>query len=490
MSERTTIQLACVVVYALVCIGVGVWSRRRTHDRRDYFMAGRRLNGWVTGLGIFASTLSGFSFVGGPGLIYAQGFSSMWIVITGPLAHAFTFLLVARPLRRIAGRFDALSLPEAVARRYDNPRTGLLTACVVIAGVLGYLGTQILAMANALLFLMPDAGLTLVQSAAIVTGVLLLYCTIGGSVAAAYTDVVQGVLMLVAAGGVLFAASTSFSGGFSGMLETLERDEAASVGAWGAFGMLGCLSWYLTFTLGSCGQPHAITRLMMTRRLSDLRVAFPLVVIAGMIGGLLWMAVGTSMRALVVSGELAPLASPDQAAPTFLATQASPLLAGVVFAGILAASMSTADGFLNIGAAALVHDLPAALGRVSERRNVSGARWATVGLCAVAFGIALQWKDLLGLLGVAAWGLFAAGLVPVIAIGFNWRRATARAANWALVASLIVNLGLRLSGWTLPHRIDPGAVALLVSVAVFVLVSLASPPPELDPEVAEILDGD
>ncbi|MEQ8766674.1 MAG: hypothetical protein RL885_22360 [Planctomycetota bacterium] len=473
--SRTSVQLLCVAIYALVCTLVGVWSLRRTHDRRDYFMAGRRLGGWVTGLGVFASTLSGFSFIGGPSLIYRQGFSSMWIVITGPIAHAITFLVVARPLRRIAGEHDALSLPEAVAAHYGDRRTGLWTALVIIAGVLGYLGTQILAMANALQVMLPGT-LTLFQSAWIVTAVLLLYCTIGGSVAAAYTDVIQGLLMIVAAIGVSVCASRAFEGGYPAMLETLEADDPGSAGAWGAFGLLGCLGWYLTFTLGSCGQPHAITRLMMTRSLKDLRVAFPLVVIAGMIGGLVWMSVGTTMRALVVSGSIEPLASADQAAPAFLATQAPPLLAGLVFAGLLAASMSTADGFLNIGAAALVHDLPRGLGRNPGLGHVGRARLATVGLCTAAFGIAIAWQDLLGLLGVAAWGLFAAGLVPVIAIGFHWRRATARAARWSLATSLVVNLGLRLSGLGLPHHFDPGALALLTSLVVFVVVSFLARP--------------
>ena len=87
----------------------------------------------------------------------------------------------------------------------------------------------------------------------------------------------------------------------------------------------------------------------------------PISAIGYAVTALLWISIGLCMRALVLQGEYPSLTGADNAAPEFLQHYAHPLLAGVVFAGLLAAIMSTADSFLNIGAAAIVHDIPRAL---------------------------------------------------------------------------------------------------------------------------------
>ena len=69
---RTEIVLGFVVIYMGACIGVGLWAMRRTESTRDFFMAGRNIDIAVTGLAIFSSTMSGFGFVGGPGLLAAE----------------------------------------------------------------------------------------------------------------------------------------------------------------------------------------------------------------------------------------------------------------------------------------------------------------------------------------------------------------------------------------------------------------------------------
>ena len=84
---RSPIILICVALYMGMCIGVGLWALRRTRSTRDFFVAGRRLGIAVTGLAIFSSTLSGFGFVGGPGLVYSMGMSSIWMVV--PTSFSF-----------------------------------------------------------------------------------------------------------------------------------------------------------------------------------------------------------------------------------------------------------------------------------------------------------------------------------------------------------------------------------------------------------------
>ena len=492
-ETRSLVTFLCIAGYFAVCIGVGVWALRRTTSTRDFFMAGRDLGILVTGLAIFSSQMSGFGFVGGPGLVYRMGLSSSWMTVIAPLAFSCSFYLLATRLRMVAELRDTISLPDAVAARYGSEQARLLTAIAILLGVVGYLGTQILAMATVLRDVLNNVSfvpeVSLAACMAIACAVLVFYCVTGGILASVYTDLVQGGIMIVAAVFVFVAALNAVDGGLSGLVTTLIADDPEAIAPWGTLGMLGSLSWFLVFVLGSAGQPHVITKFMMNRRVEDARRTLPVSAAGYVLCSLLWLGIGLSMRALVVQGGHPELANPDEAAPQFLQFHAGPLLAGIVFAGLFAAIMSTADSFLNLGAAAVVHDIPRALTGRSLSNELFWARVATVGL-AVGSAVFVLWsrQDLVALLGAFGWGTFAAALVPAVAIGFNWKRATAAAANAAIASSLLVNFGIELFGVALPYGINGGFVALLLSMTLFFGISLASPPPRIDPDIEAVMD--
>ena len=85
--DRDLTILMCLVAYMAMCIGVGLWAMRRTKSAKDFFMAGRSLGFIVTALAVFSCNMSGFGFVGGPGLIYKMGMSSAWIFLTAPMGE-------------------------------------------------------------------------------------------------------------------------------------------------------------------------------------------------------------------------------------------------------------------------------------------------------------------------------------------------------------------------------------------------------------------
>lgn len=493
---RNPTILASLALYMGTCIGVGFWALRRTHSTRDFFMAGRDLGVIVAGMAVFSSTLSGFGFVGGPGLVYAMGMSSVWMVICSSIGFTLSFFLLAKRLRLLAEARDTISLPDAVAARYGSEASRLLTAIAILLGVMGYLATQILAMATVLQNILDrtswfgDTGL--VACVVISSAVLVFYCVTGGIIASVYTDLVQGAVMVVAALLVFVTALTAIDGGAAGAVQVIRADDPEAISPWGTLGMLGCLSWYLMFGLGGAGQPHIVTKFMMNKRLGDARRILPVSILGYTLSALLWISIGLVMRALVLQGAHPELASADAAAPAFLQTYAHPLLAGVVFAGLFAAIMSTADGFLNIGAAAVVHDIPRALSGRSLRRELLWARGATIAIAVAAAAFALYShyanERLVALLGAFGWGTFAAALVPTVAIGFNWKRATAPAANVAIVSSLLLNFGIELFDVSIPYGIHGGTISLMLSILLFFGVSLLTTQSRLDPDIEAVMD--
>lgn len=516
---RNPIILICVGAYMITCIAVGLWAMRRTKDAKDFFMAGRNLGIMVTGLAVFSSTLSGFGFVGGPGLVYRMGMSSIWMVICSSIGFCLSFYLVGKRIRLFAELNDSISLPDVVAMRYNSELSRFLTGLAILIGVLGYLAAQIKAMATVLRDILINTeaidSISIEVCVAISCAVLVFYCVTGGIIASVYTDVVQGGVMVVAALLVFFTAINAFDGGVPAIVTTIMADDAEAISPWGTIGLMGALSWYFVFALGGAGQPHVITKLMMSKRVQDVRHILPITFVGYTLSALLWISIGLVMRALVLNGDHPPLASADDAASQFLQHFANPLLAGVVFAGLFAAIMSTADGFLNVGTAAIIHDIPKAIRGRSIGNELFWARIFTVLIAVGASLVAIfSGQDYVALLGTVGWGIFAAALVPTVAIGFNWKRASATSVNAAIISSLGVNFFIRITtlisemghegapwpfpaifdadakfwNFAIPYGVDPGAISLVVSLTLFFAISLAMKPPKLDPDVEAVMD--
>ena len=276
------------------------------------------------------------------------------------------------------------------------------------------------------------------------------------------------------------------------MTRTLWAMDPDFIGPFGTRGAVTALSWHFLFAAGAVGQPHAITKLLMLKRVRDLRWGGLFTGCSYAVTSLLWMGVGLSMAALVEQGRQEPLESPDLAAPLFLLNHAPEWLAGMVFAGLLAAVMSTADSFLNIGAAAAVRDIPSALIGRPMRSELFWTRIATGVLLASSALFALYMENLIALLGTFGWGTFAAAIVPAVAIGFNWKRATATACTASIAVSLVLNFALELAAkrgiYELPHGMAVGCFSLCAALIVFIGVSLLSKPTPIDPDVEAAMD--
>ena len=487
-AYRQEIILGAVALYMVFCVITGLWAMRRTSDASDFFVAGRGLGPIVISLALFSSTLSGFGFVGGPGLVYSIGVSSFWMITISTAGYALGFFMVSKRIRMIAELRNCISLPDVLAARYGSEAVRLLVAITIVLGVMGYLATQILAMAVVMQAILSGtamfADIGLVACVAISSTVLIFYCVTGGIIASVYTDVVQGGIMMVAGVLILLTAMSVFDGGMTEATSIILKDDSEAIMPWGSAGIMASLGWFFVFGLGLAGQPHLVTKMMMNRNISDNRHIFPLSVMGYVLAALLWVSIGIIMRA--------PLGLPDDAASVFLSVFTSPLLAGIVFAGLFAAIMSTSDAFLNIGTAAIIHDIPKAIWGKNIENELMWARIVTVILAIVAalFALYSYYADatLVALLGAFGWATFAASLFPVVALGLNWKGATVPGAVAAIVSALIINFGVQLAGIALPYGVSGGLLSFVVSLFLFLSVSLITKPPVLDRDIDQVMD--
>ena len=179
--------LVAVLVFFALCLWIGVWSLRRTGSTTDFFIAGRRLGTWVTAFAIFSTTMSGFGFVGGPGLVYAMGTSSIWIITTIVISNLIVLTMVSKRIRLISELRGCVSFPDIAAARYGSSSVRGSVAVLVLLGVLGYLATQVLAMSIVLQGVLREAGVvadpSLLLCVVISCSVLVFYSVTGGIVA-------------------------------------------------------------------------------------------------------------------------------------------------------------------------------------------------------------------------------------------------------------------------------------------------------------------
>lgn len=489
--------IASSLAYLAVVLAIGVWAARRTHDARDFFIAGQGIGLVVTALATMSAAFSGFLFLGGPGLTYRLGVSSFFISVPVSFTGGLLCWTVAKRLRLLAEVREIFTVPDAVLARFRSRRASGLAAVAVIAGTVGYLGAQLQALG---LVLDSIFGTGLAVGMAVGVVVVLAYAVAGGMVAGVYTDVVQGALMIAAALGVFYYALDS-GGGLGTIARTLAESDDFGPGFLDPMGAapLAALGFFFMFGIGALGQPQTLHKFYM---LDDPRKLkwFPLLVSSiQVLVVLLWIGIGLAVPALVASGRLAPLARADDAAPAFLLGFAPPLLAGIVFAGVLAAIMSTADSFVNIAAAAIVHDLPKAFGQ-PVRHELTRGRWAVVGVTVAAAVFAYVYGDLIALLGTFAYGTFAAALAPAFAVGLNWRRVTPAAATASIATGLALNLGLEFldrQTWfpalpkpPLAAGALPSAVALAASFTVLFVVTwwTGKGDDDVDADVAAVME--
>jgi Na+/proline symporter len=483
--------IAVAVVYFVIVATIGAWATRRTRTARDFFVAGEGIGLLALTMSAMSATLSGFAFIGGPGLVYAIGMGAMFIMLPAAITNSMGAWVLAKRMRLLGEVRGLITVPDAIGARYRSPLAQGLAAVAILIAVVGYMATNILALG-----LVIDAifGIGLGWSIWLGMGITLAYSASGGIVAGIYTDIFQGALMALASV-LVFLFALDVGGGMASISRSILAAQPQALGPWGVITPLAALSFFFVFGLGSLGQPHVVHKFYMLRDPRRLKWYPLLVTLALLVTMLLYFGVGVVMRALVSRGAVEPLGNPDLATPTFLLHFTPVLLAALVFAGVAAAIMSTVNSFMNIGAAAVTHDIPVALGR----RVANELRWGritTVLISVLAAILAQASGTLVAFLGIFGWGLFASTLVPALAIGLNWEGATRAGAIASIATGMLVTLGFEslayFKVYSFPTGVTVSGASLVLSILVFFAVSWlgrARAAREIDPDVRLVMEA-
>ena len=481
----TTAQLMiclAIAVYLIAMLGVGVWFAKKNNSVDDFYLGGRKLGPFVTAMSAEASDMSSWLLMGLPGVAYLSGLAeASWTAIGLAVGTYLNWLIVARRIRRYSNHLDAITVPQFFSKRWGDDRNLLsaIAAVVIIIFFIPYLASGFSACGKLFASLF---GTSYVTAMLISAAVIVIYTVMGGFLAASFTDLIQSIIMTVALIVVLSFGVTQAGGldavmdnaqSLAGYLSLTQIHDAVTGGA-SSYSLLTICS-LLAWGLGYFGMPHILLRFMAIEEEKKLalsrRVATVWVVIS----------MGVAIFIGVVGNGMTKVGAMEQLADseTIIVQIASlishygvfaALIAGVILAGILAATMSTADSQMLAASSSVSQNLLVEFFhlKITGRKSVVVARSTMVVIALVAAFLARDPNSSVFRVVSFAWAGFGAAFGPVVLFGLFWRRSN----KWGALAGMVVG-GAMVFIWKYGIATLGGAFAIYELLPAFIAASIA-----------------
>jgi SSS family transporter len=441
-----------LVVYIGGMLAFGVIAQRKVKHADDFATARGSYGPIVLALAFAATTASGATFLGVPGLGYEFGLAAQWVNFLYPLGVYFGVLISMRLIATAGNRFGNRSIPEYLGDRYQSEGIRVMVSLFSLV-LFFYLAGQLV---SGLVMFETMLGLKPFWALLITTLVLLFYVGLGGAHADIMTDAVQGAMMLVLAVVVIFLVlfGVGVEGGFLGLLDRLEAQDANLIGPLNRSTPMFHSPWSIVaifiahIPLGLL--PHVGNKLWALKGVNQQRSFIKLASVFGITLGMMGLG-GLLARALFGVALYADGASPNQALPMLFVELFPTWLAALIGVGILAAIMSTADGLVVSSSQIIANDLyrrtiaPRLAKQPTEeeldRRVLNISRVSTFFVLVLCMGMAwaLIGTNIVLIVWIGIGGMMAAFAGPLV-MGALWGGVTRRGAYAGLASGFFTFL--------------------------------------------------
>jgi sodium/proline symporter len=408
-----SIAVMVLLAYLLFLAGLAVWSRSETGTLSGFFLGAKKMPFWVVAFSTNATGESGWLLLGLTGMGYAVGAQAYWVMIGEVIGVALSWILISRRLKRLSDDTDSITLPDVLAAHFDDRRHILrgIAVVIILTMVCAYVTAQMVASGKAL-----GAFVGLDYPTAVVVGavIIIAYTFVGGYKAVAYTDVLQGVLMLLGLIAVPIVAIYA-GGGWHSISANLQAQDPAllSMGSITDSGMAGWIALFSFLAIGLpfLGVPQLMVRFMSARDDAELKKARIMSVIVILLFDAGAVTAGMAGRALFPGLEDAETIFPLLSTELF-----PPVLTGVLMIVVLSAIMSTVDSLLLLAASAVVRDtLQKILGSTRSDKALAGyGKIVTILVGVIAIAFALEEVKFIFWFILFAWSGLGAAFGPVI----------------------------------------------------------------------------
>lgn len=506
MQEGSLQILIAMVCYMAVVIGIGIYfAKRSNQSSEDYFLGGRSLGPWVTAMSAEASDMSGWLLMGLPGVAYWCGLSdAAWTSIGLALGTYINWLLVAKRLRRysaVAG--DAITLPDFFSNRFHEKKKVIMTlaALFILIFFTVYASSCFVTCGKLFSTLFGASYQSMMIAGAVF---VVIYTFLGGFLAESASDFMQAVVMIFALT-VILITGTLAAGGLQAVVDNAKNipgfftffgiaspsvdangiqqvaNGAPVFGEAGSYGFLTIIST-LSWGLGYFGMPQVLLRFMAIRKTDELVRARRIATVWVVISLAAAVLIGLMGRAMFPVHETLNTASGAENVFIVLSRHLlPPLLAGLVMAGILAATISSSDSYLLIAASAVSLNIFKGILKkdASDKQVMTMSRIILLLIAVAGVVIAMDENSVIFTIVSFAWAGFGAVFGPIMLFSLFWKRTTQAGA----VAGMVTG-GVMVFLWKLALKPLGGVFgiyelfpAFVLSCLAILLVSLLTPAP-------------
>lgn len=481
MESRAILIIVTIAVYLLMMVGIGVYYSKKNKSTDDFYLGGRKLGPLVTAMSAEASDMSSWLLMGLPGVALVSGLAeATWTALGLGIGTWINWLIVAKRIRVYSQKINAVTIPEFFSKRFGDKKNLLsaIAGLVIIVFFVPYTASGFNACGTLFSSLFGVDYFTAMVISAIV---IVAYTTLGGFLAASTTDLIQSIVMTIALV-VVVGFGINYAGGWDnvvanansmpGFLELFNTYDASANAStpYSALTIASTLAW----GLGYFGMPHILLRFMAigdknklktSRRIATVWVfiSMAIAIFIGVIGsavvknGTIALDNANSQRIII---EISKLISENSA---FLA-----IVAGVIIAGILAATMSTADSQLLTAASAVSQNIVKEFfgKKLSQKASMIVARCAVIVIAIVGVIWAKDEGSVFEIVSFA-WAGFGAAFGPVVLFALFWKRTN----KWGALAGMVVG-GAMVFIWK--YLIAPlgGLFAIYELLPAFILASI------------------
>lgn len=446
MTTNNIIVLCAFIAYMIIMIVIGFVCSKGNKNNEDYFLGGRNLGSWTAAMSAQASDMSGWLLMGLPGAVYLAGTGEAWIAVGLLIGTILNWYIVSARLRKytiVAG--NSLTIPSFFKNRYRDHKNiiKIVSASIIAVFFTVYTASAFSSGAKLFATLFSDSASgdenynqVYVIGLIVAAVVILVYTFMGGFKAVCTTDLIQGLMMIVAilSVPVLAYAILTFDTGFSSALAAKGVEQPAQflnffVNGDGtpvsAVSIISNLAW----GLGYFGMPHILVRFMAVKSNEEIKKSRKIAVV--------WVIISLTascLIGLIARGYLTAQLDDATSESVFIRTIQQLFsgngvlifIGGIFLCGILAAIMSTADSQLLVTASAVSEDLykGAVKKNASEKSSLLVGKIAVAVVAVIAFFIALNPKSSIMGLVSDAWAGFGSAFGPVVLLALFWKRST------------------------------------------------------------------
>lgn len=479
-----TVKIVFLIVFFAIMIGVGVYSRKHATNVGDFVLGGRSVGPWLTAFAFGTSYFSAVVFVGYAGQFgYKYGLSATWIGLgNAVIGSLLAWIVLGRRTRVMSNHLSASTMPDYFGKRYDSKSIRIAASAISFIFLIPYTASVYNGLSRlfGMAFDIPYEVCVIAMAA-----LTAVYVVLGGYMATAINDFIQGIIMLFGIVAVIVAVLNGQGGFYEAIknLATIESDVPLTMGQQGVFtsffgpDLPNLLGVVVLTSLGTWGLPQMVHKFYAIKDEKSIKTGtiistfFAIIVSGGcyFLGGFARLfdtpsihnADGSVVYDAIIPGMLSTL--PD-------------ILVGIVIVLVLSASMSTLSSLVLTSSSTLTLDLikDNIVKNMSEKKQLLCMRVFLVVFLIISVVMALDPPTFIAQLMGISWGALAGAFLAPFMYGLYWKGVT-KAAVWASFACGVILTVSNMFFKFIASPINAGAIAMIAGLIIVPIVSLVTP---------------